>query len=246
MSATVEIVIPVYNEEKVLSRNVVILHEYLKENLENPWRILIADNGSTDDTLSVAKMLAKKYSSISYLHVPQKGRGRALRTAWIDTDADIVSYMDVDLSTHLKHFPKMIHALEEGFDIVIGSRLARGAQVKRSKRRSFVSRSYNKLIGLMFSRDFTDAQCGFKALHRRVAEAIIPLVINDNWFFDTELLIVAGAQGCLIKDMPVEWTEDPDSSVKVVRTAFEDIKGLLRLRFKGIPKVNDTESSDTQ
>ena len=240
MSATVDVVIPVYNEEKDLPRNVVILHDYLKEHLANPWRIVIADNGSTDNTPSIAKMLSQKYSGILFVHLPQKGRGRALRTAWLGSTADIVSYMDVDLSTHLSYFPKLVQAVEEGSDVAVGSRLARGAQVKRSWKRSFISRSYNLMIKGLFFSTFTDAQCGFKALHRRVAHALVPLVKNNNWFFDSELLIIAAKHGYLIKDMPVEWVEDPDSRVKAVRTAWEDIKGLLRLRFSGIPPPLDS------
>ena len=244
MSATVDIVLPVYNEEQVLPRSVVILTEFLRDNLSNPWRIIIADNASTDDTRVVAEMLCEKYPSVNYLHLPQKGRGRALRAAWLDTTADIVTYMDVDLATDLVHFPQLIEAVEEGYHVAIGSRLSRGSKVmRRSVTREVTSRTYNLLIKSMFFTTFGDAQCGFKALTREAARAIVPKIKNDNWFFDTELLIIAAKRGYRIKPIPVTWRDDPSTTVNITRTAAEDVKGLLRLRFGGIPPVDAPDDS---
>jgi len=246
MAATVDIVIPVYNEEQALPRSIVILADFLKENLRNPWQIIIADNASTDSTKSVSDMLCERYSGINYLHIPQKGRGRALKAAWLDSTADIVSYMDVDLSTDLAHFPQLIDSLNEGFHVAIGSRLSKGSRVKRSLRREVVSRGYNLLIKSMFFTPFQDAQCGFKALTRQAAQAIVPHIKNDNWFFDTELLIIAAKRGYKIKQFPVKWDDDPTSTVNVARTATEDIKGLLRLRFGGIPHIDPPDNRSNQ
>lgn len=237
MTATVDIVIPVYNEEQALPRSIVILADFLKDNLRNPWQIIIADNASTDSTKSVSDMLCERYSGINYLYTPQKGRGRALKAAWLDSTADIVSYMDVDLSTDLAHFPEMIDSLDDGFHLAIGSRLSKGSRVSRSLRREVISRGYNLLIKSLFFTPFQDAQCGFKALTRQAAQAIVPHIKNDNWFFDTELLIIAAKRGYKIKQFPVKWDDDPASTVNVARTATEDIKGLLRLRFGGIPQI---------
>jgi len=238
MVPAVDIVIPVLNEEKGLPQSMMILSQFLHDNLSrNPWRIVIADNGSTDSTRSVSEMLAQKYPGISYVYIPQRGRGRALRTAWLESDADIVSYMDVDLSTNLNSFPRLIQAVEEGYDIAIGSRLSARAKVRRSLKREVISRSYNMMIKSLFFVSFSDAQCGFKAVSRNAAQALVPLVKNNNWFFDTELLIIAAKRGFRIREIPVDWVEDPDSRVKVLRTAWEDLKGLMRLRFGGIPSV---------
>ena len=237
MRATVDIVIPVYNEEKDLSRSIDILTGFLKDNLENPWSIIIADNGSTDSTLSVAEMLSNKYSGVTCIPIPQKGRGRALRHVWLESTGDIVSYMDVDLSTNLNHLPELIKAIEDGSHIAIGSRLSKGSRVKRSLKREFISRSYSALIRAMFLTPFRDAQCGFKALSRDTVRALVPLVKDNNWFFDSELLIIATRRGFRIKEIPVYWEDDPDSRVRIIRTAWEDMKGLLRLRFGGIPAV---------
>ncbi|MCE2463260.1 MAG: glycosyltransferase family 2 protein [Dehalococcoidia bacterium] len=237
MRATVDIVIPVYNEEKDLPRSIDILTRFLRDNLENSWSIIIADNGSTDNTLSIAEMLSNKYPGVTCVPIPQKGRGRALRHVWMESTGDIVSYMDVDLSTDLNHIPELIKAIEDGCHIAIGSRLAKGARVKRSLKREFISRSYSTLIRAMFFTPFRDAQCGFKALSRDTVKALVPLVKDNNWFFDSELLIIANSRGFRIKEIPVYWEDDPDSRVRIIPTAWEDVKGLLRLRFGGIPDV---------
>ncbi len=238
MAPTIDIVIPVLNEEKALPQCVMILSEFLRENLpDNPWRVMIADNGSTDNTRAVSEMLAQRYAGVSYVYIPQRGRGRALRMAWLESNADMVGYMDVDLSTNLGSLPKLVQAIEEGYDIAIGSRLMAGAKTSRSFKRELISRSYNLMVKAMFFVPFQDAQCGFKVLSRHASKALVPLVRNNNWFFDTELLIIASKLGFRIREVPVEWVEDPDSRVKVVKTALEDVKGLLRLRFGGIPPL---------
>ncbi|NQW24495.1 MAG: glycosyltransferase family 2 protein [SAR202 cluster bacterium] len=235
--ATVDITIPVYNEEEALPRTIATLTEFLRDNLSNPWQIVIADNASNDNTRSVSEKLCEQYSGVNYRHLAQKGRGRALRTSWLDSRADIVSYMDADLSTDLPHFPQLIQAIESGSHIAIGSRLSKESQVSRGFKREFISRSYNRLINSMFFIGLPDAQCGFKALTRSTAEAIVPNIKNNNWFFDTELLIIAAKRGFSIASVPVKWDDDPTSTVNVMGTAMEDVKGLLRLRFGGVPRV---------
>ena len=238
MSSSVDVVIPVYNEEDALPVSIPRLCDFLRDNLSNPWRVTIADNASIDETRAVSEEMSRGIEGVNYLYLPEKGRGRALRAAWMDSECDIVSYMDVDLSTDLAHFPALVNALESGCHVAIGSRLSRGSNVtQRSFKREFTSRSYNKLIWSLFFVGFPDAQCGFKAMTRQAAQAIIPHVQNNNWFFDTELLIIAEKRGYRIGVVPVAWDDDPSSTVNVVKTATEDIKGLLRLRFGGIPRV---------
>ena len=245
MPATIDITIPVYNEEKVLPRTIASLTEFLEQNLPNPWQITIADNASTDSTQAVSEALCRQYQGMNYLHIPQKGRGRALRTAWLDSQADIVSYMDADLSTDLSHFPQLIQAIESGSHIAVGSRLSKQSQVNRGFRREFISRSYNLLINSMFFTGLPDAQCGFKALTRATAQAIVPSIQNNTWFFDTELLVIAAKRGFNIASVPVKWTDDPTSTVNIVSTAKEDLKGLLRLRFGGVPRVERPDPLST-
>lgn len=238
MPASVDITIPVYNEEKDLPTSIGRLTRFLEGHLSNPWQITIADNASTDSTSTVSQSLCEEHPNVHYLYIPQKGRGLALRTAWLQSPADIVSYMDVDLSTDIAHFPQMVDALESGYQVAVGSRLSHDSQVSRGFKREFISRSYNLIIKSMFLTSFPDAQCGFKALTRTAAQAIIPWVKNNNWFFDTELLLIAAKNGYRIKSVPVKWDDDPNSSVNLISTATEDMKGLFRLRFGGVPRVD--------
>jgi glycosyltransferase involved in cell wall biosynthesis len=235
--ASVDVVIPVYNEEHVLEHSVETLRSFLRQHLPYHPRVLIADNASRDNTLAVARGLAARHEDVDCLHLPEKGRGRALRAAWLDSNADAVSYMDVDLSTDLAAFPPLIASiLEEGYDIAIGTRLGAGALTTRSPRREFISRVYNFLIKAVFLTRFSDAQCGFKALSRQAAQELVPLVENQEWFFDTELLLLAEKGGYRVKEVPVRWVEDPDTRVRVVRTMMEDLRGLLRMRLRRLPR----------
>lgn len=239
MPPTVDIVIPVLNEENALPKCVSYLSDFLKEHLPYPYRILIADNGSLDQTPVIAETLSQQYKDVHWTRLDIKGRGRALRAAWLGSDADILSYMDVDLSTNLAAFPSLVQAIGgEGYDVAIGSRLMRGSVVrKRSFKREVTSRSYNMIIKAIFFTRFSDAQCGFKAISRDAAQFLIPKIQDQAWFFDSELLILAEKVGLHIKEIPVEWTDDPDSRVRVMRTAVEDLKGLARLRLGGLSKA---------
>ena len=238
MPASIDIVIPVLNEERARPGTVATLRDFLRDAIPNPCRIVIADNGSDDSTPEVGRGLADEHTDVAYLRLEQRGRGRALRRAWLESEADLVSYMDVDLSTDLSAFPPLVQALEDGYDLAIGSRLSSDATVRlRSLKREVISRSYNLLIKAMFFTRFSDAQCGFKAMTAAAARALLPHVRDQGWFFDTELLILAEKRGFRIMDVPVTWTDDPDTRVKVMRTALDDLKGLLRLRFGGLPRV---------
>ena len=238
MTQSVDVIIPVYNEEVGLPLCISILSPFLISRLPYSSNIVIVDNGSIDDTLVVAEELCKEYSNVRVVHLDLKGRGRALRQSWLDSNADIVVYMDVDLSTDLEALPDLVAAIaDNGYHVSIGSRLMSGSRVVRSLKREIISRAYNFLIKLMFFTKFKDAQCGFKAISRDAAQELIPRIINQEWFFDTELLIISEKAGIPIKEIPVKWTDDPDSRVKVVSTAMEDVKGLLRMRFGGLSRA---------
>lgn len=231
--ATVDIVIPVLNEAHVLKRSIGALHTFLKSS-EFPynWQIVIVDNGSTDGTIRKAEELSSEYPEVQSLHLTQRGRGRALRHAWLQSRAEIVAYMDVDLSTDLKHLRPLIDSIATGgHDVATGSRLQATSETTRSAKREFISRVYNLMVKAILFTGFSDAQCGFKALSRRAVEHIIPQVEDQSWFFDTELLVLAERQGYRIADIPIRWVEDDDSRVKIFKTGWEDIKGLTRLRL---------------
>jgi glycosyltransferase involved in cell wall biosynthesis len=226
------VTIPVYNEENALPVSIPALHAFLEANLADyDWEIEIADNASIDGTPEVSGKLVEEYARVRYLRLEQKGRGRALKKSWMESDADIVSYMDVDLSTNLDSFPPMVHALaHEGYDIGTGSRLMKGANTERSLKREIISRSYNLMVKAMFFTRFSDAQCGFKAVTREVVDVLLPHIEDNVWFFDSELLIIGEKSGYRIFDVPVKWIEDLDTRVKIVSTAIDDIKGLIRVR----------------
>lgn len=238
MATTVDIVIPVLNEEVALPGCIEKLYAFIADHPDRDWRVVVADNGSTDRTTEIAHELAEKHAGLSVSRLDQRGRGRALKQAWSESDADVRLYMDVDLSTDLKSLPLLVTAVaDDGFEIAIGSRLTKGSEVvDRTLKREITSRGYNILIHLFFPlTKFKDAQCGFKAISRKTAENILPLVKDNAWFLDTELLLLAGKAGYGIKEVPVHWEDDPDTRVKIISTAWEDVKGLLRLRFKGRP-----------
>lgn len=225
-----DVVVPVYNEERDLDSCVRQLHETLTNWFPHQFRITVADNASTDSTLTVAHRLADQLPEVEVVHLPEKGRGRALHRVWSASDAAVLAYMDVDLSTDLAALPPLVAPLLSGHsDVAIGSRLARGAQVVRGPKRELISRGYNLLLRGALATRFSDAQCGFKAIRADVAARLLPHVTDTGWFFDTELLVLAERSGLRIHEVPVDWVDDPDSRVDVLATALADLRGIARL-----------------
>ncbi|MFN3254245.1 MAG: glycosyltransferase [Ilumatobacter sp.] len=226
----VDIVVPVYNEEQILERSIARLVEHLDDQFPFEWRIVVANNASTDATGVIAERLAGGDDRISHLHLDQKGRGRALRAAWLASDADVVAYTDVDLSSGLTGLLPLVAPLVTGHsDVSVGSRLSSGSVVARGPKRELISRCYNVLLRLVFAVRFRDAQCGFKAVRADVARALLPAIEDEAWFFDTELLLLAEHNGLRVHEVPVDWVDDPDSRVDVRSTAMEDLRGVRRM-----------------
>jgi glycosyltransferase involved in cell wall biosynthesis/putative flippase GtrA len=226
----IDIVVPVYNEELDLEMSVNRLREYLTTHLPFTYRITIVDNASTDETPGIARRLAHQCEEVESIRLDRKGRGHALRVAWLGSASPVLAYMDVDLSTDLSAVLPLIAPLVSGHsEIAIGSRLSRSSRVTRGPKREFISRGYNLLVKKTMRTRFSDAQCGFKAIRSDVAQAIVPLVEDDGWFFDTELLVVAERAGLRIHEVPVDWVDDPDSRVDVAATVRADLAGLRRL-----------------
>ena len=229
----IDVVLPCYNEISILRSSVERTLQFFNSAPQYNWHLVIADNGSTDRTDELGKTLAEKNDQVSIISIPEKGRGHALHQAWTTSSADIVTYMDVDLSTRIEHLLDLVQLIDRSnCEVAIGTRLSKQSKTKRSLKREITSQGYVFLIRLFFpSLSITDAQCGFKALKRTTAEVIVPKIKNREWFFDTELLIIAHKEKIGICELPVEWTEDPDSKVNILKTAFEDIRGLIRMRF---------------
>ena len=242
----VEIVVPVYNEAAGLERSIRRLHRFLTDGFPFSWRIVIADNASVDATPEIAAKLAYTLPRVSHLRLDRKGRGRALRAAWKASDARVVTYMDVDLSTDLRGLLPLVAPLMSGHsDLAIGTRLAHGSRVVRGPKREIISRGYNRILHTVLRARFSDAQCGFKAVRRDALENLLDDVKDESWFFDTELLVLAQRRGLRIHEVPVDWVDDPDSRVDIVRTAIADLKGVARLltdgpiaRFMGIGVIS--------
>ncbi|MFD5639284.1 glycosyltransferase [Streptomyces sp. NPDC127077] len=225
-----DVVIPVYNEEKDLQPCVLRLHDHLRRTFPYTFRITVADNASTDSTPLVAAGLAARIPEVRSFRLEQKGRGRALRTVWSASDAPVLAYMDVDLSTDLNALLPLVAPLISGHsDLAIGSRLSRSSRVVRGAKREFISRAYNLILRGSLQARFSDAQCGFKAIRRDVAQVLLPLVEDTGWFFDTEMLVLAERAGLRIHEVPVDWVDDPDSTVHIVKTATDDLKGVWRV-----------------
>jgi glycosyltransferase involved in cell wall biosynthesis/putative flippase GtrA len=228
----VELVVPVRDEERSLEPNIRRLIEYLRSSFPFRTRVTIADNNSTDSTLEIASKLEVEFEEVRVVHVSLPGRGLALHTIWSQSDADILAYMDVDLSTDLNALLPLVAPIFSGHsDVAIGNRLAHGSRVIRGAKREIISRGYNLLLRATLGTGFSDAQCGFKAICRQQAQHLLPLVQDTSWFFDTELLVLAERAGLRIYEVPVDWIDDIDSRVDILPTILDDLHGIVRIRF---------------
>lgn len=234
----VDVVVPVHDEAAGLEPSIRRLHRYLTERFPLDWVVTVVDNASTDGTWGIACRLAVELPGVRAVHLDRRGRGRALRAAWSASEARVVAYMDVDLSTDLDALLPLVAPLLSGHsDLAIGTRLAPAARVVRGPRREAISRAYNLLVRTVLRVGFSDAQCGFKAARAETARALLPEVEDDAWFFDTELLVLAERRGLRIHEVPVDWVDDPDSRVDVVRTATADLRGIARVMRSPAPQA---------
>jgi glycosyltransferase involved in cell wall biosynthesis len=225
-----ECFIPAYNEAADLEANVERLVGFCRETLTGPFRVTVVNNGSTDATRECAERLSARLPEVGDLHLPEKGRGRALRRAFLGSAAFWIGYMDADLSTHLKALPEALRLLGAGADMVVGSRLTPASRTTRRPHREVLSRAYNILVRRLFQTRVRDHQCGFKFLTRDLCLELVPQTRDDLWFFDTELLVLAQRAGRRVEEIPVDWIEDLGSTVNIARTVRDDLVGMWRLR----------------
>ena len=229
----VSVVIPVYNEEKILESSIGRLVAFLEARLHYPYEIVVADNASTDGTFAIADDLSRRHLSVRSVRLERKGRGGALKTVWSQSSADVLTYMDVDLATDLEAFPPLVACLlSDSCDLASASRLIEPHRTQRRMHREVLSRGYNLLVRGMFNAQFSDAQCGFKGITHQAAAALLPLIEHDGWFMDTELLVLAEKLGYRIREFPANWIEGSDSRVKIISTVLENLSGLVRLRLR--------------
>lgn len=236
-----DFVIPVYNEETELGSSVMLLMEELHEislhARDFTWQIVIADNASSDKTWTLACALATRFPmTVRAVRIPQKGRGRALKIAWSVSQARVRAYMDVDLSTDIRQIPELVGPILDGrADVSFGSRLLPASQVERCLKREFISRCYNLMLQRYLNVTFHDAQCGFKAISADAARTLLPQVEDNEWFFDTELLVLAERMGIASNEFAVTWREDPGTTVNIIDTVRKDLAGMKRLKRSGRP-----------
>jgi len=227
----ISLVIPVYNEEKILENSIKKLYDHMSKNIKKDWKIIIANNASTDKTKEIAGKLVKKYSQVEAMHLLFKGRGNALKCAWKKYKSDVYAYCDVDLATDISYLKELFDNVFCGNNIVIGSRYLKEAKSNRTINRLILSKGYNYLIRLFFRTRISDFQCGFKAVDDKIIKEIIPRVKNKKWFFDTEMLLLAEQSGKYnIKEIPVSWRENKDTKVRIFEAIYEHIKGLVLLK----------------
>ena len=237
MKKSLDIVLPVYNEQSILKQSVSIICEFITNNLTSyDTNIIIVDNGSTDSTFEIANQLTKSHNNIKAKKIKTKGRGIALKTAWFESSSDLLLYMDIDLSTDLSSLKPLIYEIDfNNFDIAIGSRLLKNSVVSNRKfLRTLTSKTYSFLTRFLFLSKIHDFQCGFKIINKHASKTLLPKIKDSGWFFDTELLLLAEKEKFKIKEIPVNWTDDRDSKVNVIKTIIEDIKGLIRMRIWGL------------
>lgn len=241
LSKSLQIVLPVLNEQAILARSISRVHRYLSENFSSyDWHILIVDNGSTDSTQNVANKLSRELINVDVMILRERGRGRAVSMGWLEKNADISIYMDIDLSTEMQALQKLVNAIDrDGYDIAIASRLKTGSKViGRSFHREFISRVYSLIVRSMFLMKIKDYQCGCKAISRNAARDLLPIIEDTGWFFDSELVILASYNKYSVNEIPVIWTDDTDSRVRIISTALADLSGLIRLRFGGLRRAS--------
>ena len=234
-----DLVIPCYNEAHVLENTIEQVVPFMQQNFSFQWKIIIADNASIDDTFKIAQELETKYQNqVFAMRIPLKGRGLALRNAWLTSDAEVCAYMDVDLSTDLAELKNLIEPFHLGIaDIAYGSRLNPISNTSRGWKRELISRSYVFILNFFARLQVSDAQCGFKAIRTEIARDILPFVKDNGWFFDSELLILAQHNSIRMFEVPVTWRDDPDSRVDIFKTAVIDLKGIWRVLRGGVPII---------
>ena len=239
MNKSLDIVLPVYNEEIILKHSVSVILEFVTQHLNTyNTNIIIVDNGSTDSTFEIAQKLSKSNKNVQAKKIKTKGRGIALKSTWLESSSDMLAYMDIDLSTDISSLITLINELNvNNFDIVIGSRLLKNSVVSNRKfLRTLTSKTYSYLTRCLFLSKIHDFQCGFKIINQYTAKILLPKIQDSGWFFDTELLLLDENKKLKIKEIPVKWTDDRDSKVDVIKTIITDLKGLLRMRIWGLKK----------
>ncbi len=231
---SINLLFPVLNERLRLENGIERSMAYLKEHVNIPYRLTILDNGSTDETPEIGMRLEEKYPEVSYVRVGERGVGVAFRKGISLNESDIVGYMDIDLSTDLKYLSKTIEAFQTRPELqyVNGTRFSKESDTQGRKwYRKITSMGLVFLLKTIFHMKATDAVCGFTFLRKEAAEQLVRESSNDNgWFYTIEFLLRAERDGMVIYDMPVEWQEDYNTTVKIWKTIKNYLVQIYKLK----------------
>ena len=229
----INIIIPLYNEGKIIAKTIeTLIHFLAQSGFPYEYVITLANNASTDNSLMVCEELTRKFRQVRILDLTGKGKGRAIRAAWTTAEAEILTFMDADLSSDLSFFRSLIDAVVvEGYDLATGNRLGKNSKIiNRRFLRSVASRLYNIFIRVLFKTSISDHQCGFKAMSKQAFFSVAPLLEDNAWFFDTELIVMARQQGLKIKPIDIMWSDNTDSKVTLGRTSYEMFRAAWKLK----------------
>lgn len=232
---TIDVLLPIYNEEKILDANIRLLFGYCQHHLAGDWQLMLIINGSVDQSLTIAENLAQEFEQIKIINLPTGGKGQALKTGLQYSTAEVAVYMDIDLAVALSALPPLISLVAENKGaLAIGSRLLPASQTERSWLRNYSSKLYNWLANTLLRCQISDWQCGFKAMNLDVRQAVVPLIQDNYWFFDTELIALAQKNNLRIAELPVSWSENRyavrQSKIRPIRDGFIFLKNLWQLK----------------
>ena len=235
---SVDIILPVYygniNElEESIKKQISVYPILLKDY---NWRIIISINGqNADDIIKLSRKLCKKYKNLKHFYTNIPGKGSGVINGWLKSKAEIRAYMDIDLSVDLRCLPSLIKKIQDGYDVSIGSRYLKESKVNRSFKRKIISIFYHLFLQqIILGTKYKDAQCGFKAINKKVTEQILPIVKDKEWFFESEMLYLAQRKGMKIIEIPVIWKEGRFSSLNLLKVIPEFFSKMIEVRFRRI------------
>jgi dolichyl-phosphate beta-glucosyltransferase len=229
---SVSVVVPAFNESRRITSTILTLKKYL-EGEQIAHELLIVDDGSTDDTLSMARRAAGEWSDVVVLSLPRNlGKGWAVREGMLRARRDVVLFTDADLSTPVEEIETFLNQIEMGYDVVIGTRKARGARVvvRQPRVREWLGKGYSWLANHVTGAGVTDFTCGFKAFRLKAAQEIFLRQRLEGWSFDAEVLFLARKWGLRIGEVPVQWCNNPDTKVRLIRDVFRSFADLVLIR----------------
>jgi dolichyl-phosphate beta-glucosyltransferase len=241
----VSVILPAYNEEWRILPTIGAIATHMSSRNE-PWELIIADDGSTDSTVALVQDL--RFANLRLLVADQNtGKGDAVRRGMLAARGKVVLFADADQSTPIEQFDRLYALIREGFDVVVGSRAAEGAEVSG---KSFVRKVLSSGLRVVVSRGFgvtvSDTQCGFKLFTAEAAHKLFSMQIVDGFSFDLEVLYLAHKVGYRTAEVPVEWIDAPGSTVDAAKVSLQFLRDLMRIRMFDLRGRYQNESTSAR